>query len=67
MKRVIRSRATGKFLKDGEWTEQLEEATDFASLLEALRTCSRRGLRDAEAVLCFEDRKHDICIPICDL
>ena len=66
MKRVIRSRATGKFLKDGEWTDELDEATNFASVLDAMKLCSQRRLRDIEIVLCFEDRKLNISLPIFD-
>ena len=64
MKRVIRNIKTGKFLKDGEWTNDKNEATNFNSLREAIDVCSRQKLTDTELVLSFGTDKLDIRVPI---
>jgi hypothetical protein len=65
MKRVIRDKKTGKFFKDGEWTGKFSEATNFQSIPEAARACSRYGLKDTELLLHFGDHKMDVTLPIC--
>ena len=64
MKRVVRNIKTGKFLKDGEWTNDKNEATNFNSIREAIDACSRQKLTDAELVLSFGTNKLDVTVPI---
>ncbi len=45
MKRVIRDTKTGMFFKDGNWTEDFDQATNFDSIPEAVRACSRYALK----------------------
>lgn len=64
MKRVIRNIKTGKFLKDGEWTNDKNAATSFNSLRDAIDVCSRQKLTGTELVLSFGSDKLDITVPI---
>lgn len=65
LKRVIRSKETGKFFKDGDWTENPDEATNFPSAAEAARACSTYQLRNAELILSFGRKELDVSLPIC--
>lgn len=64
MKRVIRSVKTRKFFKDGEWTDDKNEATSFDSIRDAINACSHRDLTDTELVLTFGPDKMDITVAI---
>jgi hypothetical protein len=51
-KRVIRDRATGRYLvKGGRWVESPDRATKYKSLVEMDRLCRRMGLADVELIL----------------
>jgi hypothetical protein len=64
LKRFIRSVKTGKFFKDGEWTDDKNEATTFGSIGDAVNACSNRDLPDTELILSFGPEKMDITVPI---
>ena len=66
MRRIIRSKETGKFFKDGKWIEDFHDATNFVSTVDAARACSRYNLKNTELVLSFGNRKMDMTIPICE-
>lgn len=65
MKRVIRDTKTGKYFKAGDWTEDFDQATNFDSIPEAVRECSRYTLKNTELVLFFGHKKMDVAVPIC--
>jgi hypothetical protein len=51
-KRVIRDRATGRYLvKGGRWVGSPDRATKYKSLVEMDRLCRRLGLTDVELIL----------------
>ncbi len=65
IKRVIRSRATGKYLKGVEWTDNADDAIHFGCISDALRACSEYGLANTELVLRFSEQQYDVAVPIC--
>lgn len=65
LKRVIRSKESGRFFKDGDWTENPDEATNFASAADAAQACSTYQLRNAELILWFGRKELDVSLPIC--
>ena len=48
---LLRCRHTGRYFKDGEWTEDPSEATSFAGETDAARACVLSNLRNVELVL----------------
>lgn len=65
IRRVIRSRATGKYLKGQEWTEDPDQALHFECISDAIRACSDYELANTELVLRFSEREYDVALPIC--
>jgi len=65
LKRVIRSKDTGKFFKDGDWTDSSDDATNFPSVAEAAQACSEYQMKNAELILCFGSKELDVSVPIC--
>ena len=65
MRRTIRDRETGRFFKDGDWTEKPEEATNFDSFNDVVRVCLEYNLKNTELVLSFDHRELDVAVPIC--
>lgn len=65
MKRVIRDKKTGKFLRGKDWTEDIDDALNFDSIPDAVRACSTYHLKDAELVLYFGHKELDVAVPIC--
>lgn len=65
LKRVIRSKETGKIFKDGDWTENPDEATNFPSATAAAQACGAYQLKNAELILCFGRKDLDVSVPIC--
>lgn len=65
LKRIIRSKETGKFFKDGDWTKDPDEATNFPSAADAARVCGTYELKNAELILCFGSKELDVSLPIC--
>jgi hypothetical protein len=65
MKRVIRSRETGKFITQNGWTDNINLASDFESSLEAIEFCHRRKLKEVELVFSFDQgQKFDLAVPL---
>jgi len=67
MMRVIRNRETGRFFKDGDWTDEMDDATSFTSIIEVGRVCARYKLTGVELLLRYPKRDFDITIPICEM
>lgn len=65
LKRVIRSKESGMFFKDGDWTEDVDDATNFSSAAEAAEACSAHQLKNAELILWFGRKELDVSVPIC--
>src|SRR5689334_3877508 len=67
MKRVVRSKSTQKFFQaDGNWSNCLEQAYNFANTPLALETVRRYRLTDVELILMIEDQPNawDIVLPL---
>jgi len=49
--RLLRCCQTGRYFKDGAWTEDPSDATCFAAEIDAVRTCIVNNLQNVELVL----------------
>lgn len=67
MRRLVRSKTTGMFLKlDGTWTTRVEEALNFPSIPDAIRACQTYRLHNTELVYKFDHEELDVAVPICE-
>src|SRR5438874_1192519 len=66
IKRQIRNSRTGQFFKNGNWIANADDATNLVSISDAVRACSRYGLKETELVLTFGRKEFDIAVPICN-
>jgi hypothetical protein len=68
MKRVIKSRTTGLYLReDGAWTTESAEAQDFLDVRSAIEAQQRYSLRDCELMLQMgpePSAEYDIALPL---
>ncbi len=65
IKRVLRHKNSHEYFKDGDWTENPNEANSFSDVVEVVEICTRYGLRDVELALRFETAECDVfCTPI---
>jgi len=64
MRRVIRSRETGKFFRDGEWAKDFREATNFLSTLTPSGPGLRHNVKNTELVLSFNDPRLYLAVSI---
>ena len=68
LKKLIRSKATGSFLtKDGAWTADMAEASNFAGGAATTEARTKFQLVDCEIYYAFEDRsvsQYDFTIPL---
>ena len=67
MKRVIRSKASGKYLQDdGAWSEDPEHAVCFEDLLSALKAVKKHELTNVELVLMMreEPSSYDVAMEL---
>lgn len=63
--RMLRHRISREYFKNGGWTPNPEEASSFADVLEAARTCNQYGLTNVEIALRCQSAKADVfCTPI---
>ncbi|HLP76221.1 MAG TPA: hypothetical protein VK327_04820 [Candidatus Paceibacterota bacterium] len=62
---TVGSRATGKCLKNDEWTEYPDDALNLDSVTDALRACADHDFKDTEPVLRFGDNQYDMALSIC--
>ncbi len=51
IRRLVRHRATRQYYKEGGWTLNPDEATEFLDALEAAQLCARHRLTDVELAL----------------
>ncbi len=63
MKRLLRDKARRAFFKNGEWTRDPDEATNFSHIDDVLDICELYGVNDAELVVHFSTGS-DIAVPV---
>lgn len=66
VKRVLRDKARKVFFKNGEWTKNADEATDFSGIDQVLDICELYNVDDAEIVVHFmtSGTGADIAVPV---
>jgi hypothetical protein len=65
MRILLQQKDTGLYFKDiAQWTEQGQEAMDFASSTAAIEFCAANKLTGLQIVLKFEEEKCDIVLPL---
>ncbi len=65
IKRILRRSGSLEYFKDGEWTEDPEEASSFHDAVEAAEICARYGLTGVELALRYASGASDFfCTPI---
>jgi len=67
MKRLIRNKPTGQFLKsDGSWTKDASAAMSYPNVRSVLAAEEKFNLRDAEIVLMIQEKpsRYDIALPL---
>ncbi len=63
--RLVRCRQTGRYFKQGGWTDDPSQALTFADEIEAVRACVRHGLNNVELVFRVPGGLSDLfCTPI---
>ncbi len=66
IKRVLRSKSSREYYKDGGWTKNPDEAKSFNDVVEVAETCARHRLNDVELALRVHPQAADVfCTPIC--
>ena len=63
-KRLLRHRNSQRYFRDGQWTENPQEATDFRNIREAVETCVRNELREVDLILRFDGTSIEIVVRI---
>ena len=53
-KRVLRHRRSRAYFKEGAWTADIDEATEFPNVRQVAETCVRHQLREVDLVLSSE-------------
>jgi hypothetical protein len=65
IKRVLRSRESHQYFNGQGWTANLEEAKNFADVVEAASTCAHYGLSNVELAVRVSAAKCDLfCTPV---
>lgn len=65
MRRCLRNQTSKEYFKEGEWTRNPEEASNFADAVEAAAACARYGLSNVELALRFSSAANDVfCTPL---
>jgi hypothetical protein len=66
IKRVLRRSGSREYFKDGEWTDNPEEANSFSDAVEVAEICARYGLTDVELAIRFDAGAGEFfCTAIC--
>jgi hypothetical protein len=60
VRRLLRHEDSEEYFKDGRWTANPEEASNFSDALEVAETCARYNLSDVEMAIRFEARAGDM-------
>ena len=53
LQRVLRNRRSRTYFKDGGWTDNLDEASDFPNMRQVAETCLRHQLQEVDLVVRF--------------
>ena len=61
---VVRHRVLRKYLCDGGWTKDVNQARDFDTIREVAETCIEKELREVDLVLRFDGTSVEITIRI---
>jgi hypothetical protein len=65
IKRVLRHQGSREYFKDGAWTQDPGDASNFTDVVEAAEICARYGLSNVELALRYESAANDVfCTPI---
>jgi NAD(P)H-hydrate repair Nnr-like enzyme with NAD(P)H-hydrate dehydratase domain len=65
IRRFVRRRSSSEYFKNGDWTANPEEASQFSDAVEAAEACARYGLDDVELAIRYEFTSHDVfCTPL---
>ena len=63
-RRVVRHRVSRRYLRDGGWTKDVNQARDFHTIREVVETCVEKELREVELVLYLDGAFVEIAIRI---
>ena len=63
-KRVLRHRRSHAYFKEGAWTANVDEATEFPNVRQIAETCVAHQLREVDLVLSSEARFMELTIRI---
>ncbi len=65
IRRLVRSQNTQKYFQDNGWTDNPEEAKNFADVVEVAEVCARQGLSEVELALRMRAGAFDVfCTPL---
>jgi hypothetical protein len=67
MKRLIRNKRTGQFLKsEGSWTKASSEAMSYPNVRSVIAAKDQFNLRDVEIVLMVQEKpsRYDVVLPL---
>jgi hypothetical protein len=60
VKRLLRHRDSGEYFKDGGWTNDPNEADNFADVVEVAEICAQYELNGVELVLRMDTSSSDV-------
>jgi hypothetical protein len=60
IRRFLRRRSSREYFKNGDWTANPKEASQFSDAVEAAQACARYGLDDVELAIRYESASHDV-------
>ncbi len=60
IKRLLRRRASQQYFKDGEWTNNPEEARSFSDVVEVAQICAQYDLSDVELAVRYDKAGCDL-------
>jgi hypothetical protein len=65
VKRLLRNTDSQKYFKDGDWTNNPEEADSFSDVVEAAEICAQHGLTGVELAVRLDAQACDVfCTPM---
>jgi hypothetical protein len=65
IKRVLRNRESQQYFNGRGWTDNLEEAQNFADVVEAAEACAHLGLSNVELAVRVSSASCDLfCTPV---
>ena len=63
-RQVLRHRPSQRYFKDGQWTNNPNEASEFGTIREAVETCVRNELQEVDLILRFDGTSTEIVVRI---